>query len=70
MTYAAYGEALLGWLADDAHPPRLLPLPAAYASYLQPGYVEALATRVEVTDEHDRPVPLPDSNCLIVVEKT
>ena len=38
-------------------------------SYLQPGYRDALADKIELTDEHDRPVPLPDSNCLIVIER-
>jgi hypothetical protein len=36
---------------------------------LQPGYRDALAGKIELTDEHDRPVPLPDSNCLIVIER-
>jgi SAM-dependent methyltransferase len=38
-------------------------------SYLQPGYADALAGKIELTDEHDRPVALPDSNCLIVIER-
>ncbi|HEY5933347.1 MAG TPA: methyltransferase [Kofleriaceae bacterium] len=38
-------------------------------SYLQPGYRENLVGKIELTDEHDRPVDLPDSNCLIVVER-
>ncbi|NMO95200.1 class I SAM-dependent methyltransferase [Paenibacillus lemnae] len=37
--------------------------------YLQEGYSEALAGRVEVTDEHGYPADLPDSTCLIVIEK-
>ena len=28
-----------------------------------------LAGKIELTDERDRPVELPDSNCLIVIEK-
>lgn len=37
--------------------------------YLQEGYAEALTGRIEFTDEQDQPVPLPDSTCLIVIEK-
>ncbi|AET60207.1 class I SAM-dependent methyltransferase [Paenibacillus terrae] len=37
--------------------------------YLQEGYAEALAGRIEFTDEQGQPVPLPDSTCLIVIEK-
>ena len=44
-------------------------IPAELRSYLQPGYRDNLAGKIELTDEHDRPVELPDSNCLIVVEK-
>ncbi len=69
LTYAAYGAAILGWLADEDGAAQLVPLPAAEACYLQPGYVASLAARVELTDEHDRPAALPDSNCLIVVEQ-
>jgi hypothetical protein len=47
---------------------RALELPPAEASYLQPGYVAGLAGKVELTDEDGRPVPLPDSNCLLVFE--
>ncbi|MBW7453834.1 class I SAM-dependent methyltransferase, partial [Paenibacillus sepulcri] len=38
-------------------------------SYLQEGYTEALAGKVEISDEHGNAVPLPDSTCLIVIEK-
>lgn len=37
--------------------------------YLQKGYTEALSGRVELTDERGEPVPLPNSTCLIVIEK-
>ncbi|MFK4301295.1 SAM-dependent methyltransferase [Paenibacillus sp. RC254] len=37
--------------------------------YLQEGYAEALAGRIELTDEQGQPVSLPDSTCLIVIEK-
>ena len=56
----------LEWL-DGA---KLVPLPAGLSSYLQQGYIDALAAKIELTDEQDRPVPLPDSNCLIAVEKS
>ena len=65
MTYADYGAHLIDWLPGA----RLLPLPPAIASYLQPGYQQGLAGKVELTDERDAPVALPDSNCLLVVEK-
>ena len=44
-------------------------IPAQLRSYLQPGYRDNLAGKIELTDEHDRPVELPDSNCLIVIER-
>jgi SAM-dependent methyltransferase len=37
--------------------------------YLQEGYAEALSSRVEFMDEQGQRVPLPDSTCLIVIEK-
>jgi SAM-dependent methyltransferase len=72
LPYDAYGAALVAWLTDPATPhelPRLLPLPAASASYLQPGYQAGLAGKITLTDERDAPVALPDSNCLLVIEK-
>jgi hypothetical protein len=38
-------------------------------SYLQPGYRDNLAKKIELTDEHDLAVELPDSNCLIAIER-
>lgn len=64
LTYADYTAQLLAWCGPTA---RLVETPLA--CYLQPGYRDHLAAAVELTDEHDRPVELPDSNCLIVVEK-
>ncbi|MEZ4368015.1 MAG: methyltransferase [Kofleriaceae bacterium] len=68
MAYDAYVEAIVGWLGgpDTAV---AVALPPGERSYLQPGYRDGLAGKVELTDEHDRPTPLPDSNCLIVVER-
>ncbi|USB33995.1 class I SAM-dependent methyltransferase [Paenibacillus sp. YPG26] len=37
--------------------------------FLQEGYTEALQERVLFMDEQGIPVPLPDSTCLIVIEK-
>jgi SAM-dependent methyltransferase len=37
--------------------------------YVQEGYAEALAGRIELTDEQGQPISLPDSTCLIVIEK-
>ncbi|WP_068777385.1 class I SAM-dependent methyltransferase [Paenibacillus sp. FJAT-26967] len=37
--------------------------------FLQEGYTEALAGKVVFTDEQGSEVPLPDSTCLIVIEK-
>jgi SAM-dependent methyltransferase len=65
MTYDAYVAALLTW-CDGA---RVVGIPAAQRSYLQAGYRDHLAGKIELTDERDVPVELPDSNCLIVIEK-
>jgi SAM-dependent methyltransferase len=70
LTYPAYRAALREWLdGHDGARARLLELPPELASYLQPGYVAGLAGKVELTDEGDRPAALPDSNCLLVVER-
>jgi SAM-dependent methyltransferase len=37
--------------------------------FLQKGYTEALAERINFMDEQGKPVSLPDSTCLIVIEK-
>jgi SAM-dependent methyltransferase len=68
LPYESYVAHLVDWLGGPtaAH---ALPLPPAMRSYLQPGYRDGLAGKVEVTDGDDRPVALPDSNCLIVIEK-
>lgn len=60
----------LGALVDEGDAPvRFVELPDDLRSYLQPGYEAGLAGKLELTDEADRPVCLPDSNCVIVVEK-
>ncbi|MGW9127468.1 class I SAM-dependent methyltransferase [Paenibacillus chitinolyticus] len=40
-----------------------------FRHFLQEGYTEALAGKVVFMDEKGAPVPLPDSTCLIVIEK-
>ncbi|MDB4961040.1 MAG: methyltransferase [Myxococcales bacterium] len=64
LPYDDYVAQLLAWCGPDA---RVVENPLR--SYLQPGYRANLAGKVELTDEHDRPVELPDSNCLIVIER-
>ncbi|RIX49995.1 class I SAM-dependent methyltransferase [Paenibacillus nanensis] len=38
-------------------------------AYLQAGYTEALAEKIRFMDDNGAEVPLPDSTCLLVVEK-
>jgi len=64
LTYDEYVARLLAWCGPES---RVVENPLR--SYLQPGYRDALAGKIELTDEHDRPVELPDSNCLIVIER-
>ncbi|WP_217561624.1 class I SAM-dependent methyltransferase [Paenibacillus sp. GbtcB18] len=40
-----------------------------FRHFLQEGYTDALAGKVVFMDEKGSPVPLPDSTCLIVIEK-
>ncbi|MGE5184701.1 MAG: SAM-dependent methyltransferase, partial [Acidobacteriota bacterium] len=68
MTYGDYVAHLVEWCGGDAAC-RAVELPAELRSYLQPGYKAGLAGKIELTDERDRVVELPDSNCLIVIEK-
>jgi SAM-dependent methyltransferase len=68
MTYDAYVAAIVDW-AGGPEVARVIEIPPAMRSYLQPGYREHLAGKIALTDEHDREVELPDSNCLIAVER-
>jgi len=68
LTYDDYVAHLVAWCGGDAAV-RVIELPPDVRSYLQPGYRDHLRDKVALTDEHDRPVELPDSNCLIVIEK-
>jgi len=66
LPYDDYVAQLIEWCGGEAAA-RVVDNPLR--SYLQDGYRAALAGKLELTDEHDRPVPLPDSNCLIVIER-
>jgi SAM-dependent methyltransferase len=68
LPYDEYVAALVDWVGGrDAA--KVIDIPAQLRSYLQPGYRDNLANKIELTDDHDRPVELPDSNCLIVIER-
>lgn len=68
LTYDDYVAHLVAWCGGpDAV--RVVELPHELRSYLQPGYRDHLQGKIELTDECDQPVELPDSNGLIVIEK-
>lgn len=58
--YRAFIEQTLGTSANIVHA----------ESFLQAGYTEALQDKVKMMDEWGESVPLPDSTCIIVIEKT
>lgn len=62
FTPTEYRIAINEVLGDEANVLKL-------AHYLQPGYSEHLLTKITVTDEVGNQVLLPDSTCLIVIEK-
>jgi SAM-dependent methyltransferase len=68
LPYDEYVAKLVGWCGGPAVA-RAVDLPADLRSYLQPGYRTGLAGKIELTDEHDRAAELPDSNCVIVIER-
>jgi len=68
LPYADYVAAIVDWVGGTSVA-KVVDIPAHLRSYLQPGYRDNLANKIELTDDHDRPVELPDSNCLIVVER-
>jgi hypothetical protein len=68
LPYDDYVTQLVGWCGGP-RAVRVVELPPEIQSYLQPGYRESLSGKIALTDERDRPVELPDSNCLIVLEK-
>jgi SAM-dependent methyltransferase len=68
LPYSDYVAAVVDWVGGPTVA-RAVDIPAHLRSYVQPGYRDNLANKIELTDDHDRPVDLPDSNCLIVVER-
>ena len=68
LPYDDYVSAIVEWVGGTAAA-KVVDIPAHLRSYLQPGYRDHLAGKIELTDDADRPAELPDSNCLIVVEK-
>jgi SAM-dependent methyltransferase len=68
LAYDDYVARLVSWCGGESAA-RVVPLPRELRSYLQPGYRDHLEGKVELHDDRDRPVELPDSNCLIVIEK-
>jgi SAM-dependent methyltransferase len=68
MTYEQYVTSIVDWVGGR-EVATVVDIPAPLRSYLQPGYRDHLANKIELTDDHDRRVELPDSNCLIVVER-
>ena len=66
LPYDAYVAKLVEWCGGE-RAARVVDNPLR--SYLQDGYRDALSSKIELTDEHDRAVPLPDSNCVIVIER-
>lgn len=80
LNYADYISEIHDWLdAEDLNAKsekrenwkrHCVEIPKAHQSYLQPGYKTGLASKVILLDENMNPVELPDSNCLIVFEKT
>ena len=68
LPYDDYVSAVVDWVGGR-EVAKVVDIPAHLRSYLQPGYRDHLAGKVELTDDHDRPAELPDSNCLIVIER-
>ncbi|WP_270170677.1 class I SAM-dependent methyltransferase [Paenibacillus sp. SYP-B4298] len=62
FTPSEYRECIDGLFGEEG---RIMEL----RHYLQEGYTEALAAKVQIMDEQGESVSLPDSTCLIVVEK-
>jgi len=68
LPYADYVRAIVEWVGGS-EVATVVDIPSELRSYLQPGYRDHLVGKIELSDERDQPVDLPDSNCLIVVEK-
>ncbi len=74
LEYEEYVERILDWLSEEDKSLRTkvrrVEIPGGKQSYLQPGYKTGLASKVILLDENLSSVELPDSNCLMVFEKT
>jgi SAM-dependent methyltransferase len=68
LTYDDYVAHLVAW-CGGADAARVIELAPALRSYLQPGYRDHLRGKIALADECDQPALLPDSNCLIAIEK-
>ena len=66
MTYADYCRNIQSWLGSFA---RIVPVLPEEASYLQPGYVQALKDKLKLMDKDGNEVAYPPSNAIIVIEK-
>jgi len=62
FTPSAYEHCIREALGDEAEI-------ITFRHFLQEGYTEALGERILFMDEQGQPAPLPDSTCLIVIEK-
>ncbi len=67
LPYEEYCDSIRAWLCSPQA--KIVDLPGDIRSYLQEGYKTALADKVIYKDVAGDTVDLPDSNCLIVVEK-
>ncbi|MNT18131.1 hypothetical protein D3C72_1533130 [compost metagenome] len=63
FTHSAYADFIRCTLGSRAHI-------IESRHFLQEGYTEALQGRILFMDEHGQPASLPDSTCLIVIEKS
>jgi len=64
LPYDEYLATILTWLG-----PRARAVEVADPSYLQPGYIEGLESKVTLLNSDGKPTPLPDSNCLMIIER-
>ncbi|MFE6073501.1 class I SAM-dependent methyltransferase [Paenibacillus sp. NPDC057886] len=62
FTPSAYEDCIREALGDQA-------VIITFRHFLQGGYTEALGERILFMDEQGQPAPLPDSTCLIVIER-
>ena len=67
--YQTYVDNIVAWCNGANAACRVVDVPAELRSYLQPGYIDGLAPKVELFDENNIPCSLPDSNCIMVFER-